>query len=244
MAKPVDNNKRNEKEEELNPLVNRGKLPKVDSDDDVSRKRTLRGLLAILAILLGVAWVVVDDKEAVQSEDSVLLKKTQKSQGLSKGACPQFCNARLQQRKKHHGGDFLKQRDLLLQLDAAKQKLVDDLKKKYGEFFDPLWMQDGDLREGFAGINGNQISTARFRRKLKMKLYEMQHAIRVENENMEGCNCNEESARRRLVPKTIVLPDLQQTYSKFVWATGGHSAGMLTIVLLSLASGAIFRQFL
>jgi hypothetical protein len=168
---------------------------------------------------------VIDDEEAVRSQESSFAKLKKESKGFSKGACPQFCQARLEQRKKHHGGDYLKAKDMMEQLEKAKLKLIDDMKVHYGEYYDSMWMKNGKWRQGFSGINANGISTARFRRKLKMKLLEVQVAVRKENENLEGCNCNQES-RRRLEPSTIVLPDLQQTYSKFVWATGGNSIGM------------------
>lgn len=228
--KQADSYNDNENDEEGVPLY-RGRLFKSDASDEVKRRRAIRGLLAILVILLGVAWVVVDDKEAVHTEDGMLAKEKKKPKaGSAKNFCPQFCAARLGQRMKHHGGDFLKQSDLMRKVDSAKGKLVDDLKVKYGEYFDKVFIKDGELRKGFSGLNQNEISTARFRRKLKMKLLEVQVAIRWENENMEGCNCNEEPAqgRRSLAAQTVVLPELRQTFSQFVWATGGHSAGKST----------------
>lgn len=228
--KQADSYDENEKDEEEVPLY-RGRLFKSNTADEVKRRRSIRGLLVILVILLGVAWVVVDDKEAVHTEDGVIAKEKKKPKTSAKGFCPQFCAARLNQRMKHHGGDFLKQSDLMRNIDSTKGKLVADLKVKYGEYFDKMFIKDGELRKGFSGLNHNDISTSRFRRKLKMKLLQMQVAIHWENENLEGCNCNEQPAqgRRSLAAKTVVLPELRQTFSQFVWATGGHSAGKSTL---------------
>ena len=60
-----------------------------------------------------------------------------------------------------------------------------------------------------------------------MKLLEMQIAIRTENEQLQGCNCNADKSaghNRHLEAKAFVLPELRKTFSNFVWATGGHSA--------------------
>ena len=208
-------------EVEVTPMY-RGPLYKKDATE-MARRKLIRGLLVILGILVAVAYLVVERKQKASGAQSEVLKETVPK--VPQGVCPQFCQARLAQRKKHHGGDFLKPSDLAEQFQAGKNKLVEDLKVKYGSFYDAIMTEDGHWRKGFSGINKNDISGGRFRRKLKMKLLEMQAAIRADNSHMEGCNCNEEdSLRRRLEPKTIVLPQLQETYSTFVWATGGHSA--------------------
>ena len=208
-------------EVEVAPIY-RGPLYKKDVKE-VERRKLIRGLLVVLGILMGVAYLVVERKQKASGAESEVLKETVPK--VPRGVCPQFCHARLEQRKKHHGGDFLKSSDLAEQFHAAKKKLIEDLKDKYGSFYDAILTEDGQWRKGFSGINTNDISGGRFRRKLKMKLLEMQAAIRADNAHMEGCDCNkEDSRRRRLEPKTLVLPQLQDTYSNFVWATGGHSA--------------------
>lgn len=208
-------------EDEVTPIY-RGPLYQKDAKE-VERRKLIRGLLVVLCILVGVAYLVVESKQKASGAESEVLKETVPK--VPQGVCPQFCRARLEQRKKHHGGDFLKPSDLAEQFHAAKKKLVADLKEMYGSFYDAILTEDGQWRKGFSGINTNDISGGRFRRKLKMKLLEMQAAIRADNAHMEGCNCNEEDLlRRHLEPKTLVLPQLQETYSNFVWATGGHSA--------------------
>lgn len=140
-------------------------------------------------------------------------------------SCPQFCHDYLE-RQQHSATDFLstssKPSDLLLQLELAKEKLFDDLKTDYGEFFETMWV-DNLPREDFAGAG--PLSVQRFRRKLKMKLYEMQEAVRVENERKEGCNnCDNEEHEFLESPNKTTYP--KTYYSKFVWATGGQSTGV------------------
>jgi hypothetical protein len=212
-----------EKTSEADPIY-RGPLYKKDPEE-VKRRTLIRSLLAILLILIAIAFVVINGKEEEAATASENAKE--KVQKIPKGVCPKLCYARLEQRKKHHGGDLLKASDLLQQFETAKSLLIEDIKEKYGSYYDKIMLKDGKWRKGFTGINSNGISEERFRRKLKIKLLEMQEAIREENSHLEGCNCNELSSskqNRRLDPKTLTLPEVPLTYTKFVWATGGHSA--------------------
>ena len=207
----------------IEPLL-RGPLYTKDPDG-TKRRKLICSLVAILVILLAVAFLVVGRKEEQIATEEELEKETVLK--VPSKVCPQFCQARLEQRKKHHGGDFLKQSDLMNQFQIAKSKLVDDLKVKYGSYYDNMMTENGRWRKGFSGVNENNISSERFRRKLMMKLLEMQIAIRTENEHIQGCNCNTDKSsgkNRRLETKAFVLPELRKTFSNFVWATGGHSA--------------------
>jgi hypothetical protein len=210
-----------------NSPVYRGRLfPKAK---DIPKRHIARGILVLLVVLFGFLWLVVDSKEEASAEKTEAVRE--KSRKIPQGFCNQFCKARLDQREKHHGGDFLKAGDLLSNLKSAKADVEADLKLKYGQYYDKIMLKGGKWRQAFQGANP-KVSGRRFRRKLKMKILQMQVAIRKENENLEGCNCNptsqaegSSSGRRRLdATRQIVLPDLPQTYSKFVWATGGHSA--------------------
>jgi hypothetical protein len=207
----------------IGPLL-RGPLYTRDPEE-TKRRKLIRSLLAVLVVLLAVAFVLVGHKEEVAATEGELAKET--VQKIPPKLCPKFCEARLEQRKKHHGGDFLQPTDLMTQFQIAKNKLVDDLKVKYGTYYEDIMLENGQWRKGFSGVNKNSISSERFRRKLMMKVLEMQIALRAENEHLEGCNCNTDQSsghNRRLETKTLVLPELRQTYSNFVWATGGHSA--------------------
>jgi hypothetical protein len=212
-----------EKTSETDPIY-RGPLYKKDPDE-IKRRTLIRSLLAFLVILIAIAFVVINGKEeeaaAVSENAKEIVRK------VPRNFCPKLCNARLEQRKKHHGGDLLKASDLLQQFETAKNLLIEDLKDKYGSYYDEIMLKDGKWQKGLTGINSNGISEERFRRKLKIKLLEMQEAIREENAHLEGCNCNEvptSGKHRRLDTKTLTLPEVPMTYIKFVWATGGHSA--------------------
>ena len=207
----------------VGPIL-RGPLYKKDPDE-VKRRSLIRVLLAVLVFLLVVAFFVMGRKE--EDEATQVMHSIETVRKVPIKMCPQFCNARLEQRKKHHGGDFLKPDDLMELYETAKSDLVDDLRNKYGKYYDDIMLDNGEWRKGFTGVNKNKISSLRFQRKLKMKLLQMQLAIRSENDNLEGCNCNQNadsSPNRRLANKTVVLPEIHQTFTKFVWATGGHSA--------------------
>ncbi|KAI2500373.1 hypothetical protein MHU86_14116 [Fragilaria crotonensis] len=218
-----DNDEDEGEEVTIGPLL-RGPLYTKDPGEG-KRRKLIRGMLAILVILLAVAFVVVGRKEEKAASGDVIAKET--VQKVPPKLCPRFCQARLEQRKQHHGGDFLKASDLMQQFQTAKKNLDDDLKVKYGKYYDDMMLENGKWRKGFSGANENNISSERFRRKLMMKLLEMQVAIHADNEHLEGCNCTRygsSSQNRRLETQTLVLPEIQQTFSNFVWATGGHSA--------------------
>jgi hypothetical protein len=207
----------------IGPLL-RGPLYTKDPGE-TKRRKLIRGMLAVLVVLLAVAFVVVGRKEEEAASEDVVAKETVRK--VPSKLCPQFCKARFEQRKKHHGGDFLKPSDLMQRFQTAKKNLDDDLKVKYGKYYEDMMLENGQWRKGFSGANKNNISSERFRRKLIMKLLETQVAIRDDSEHLEGCNCTKYGSPgqiRRLETQTLVLPDLQQTFSNFVWATGGHSA--------------------
>jgi hypothetical protein len=53
---------------------------------------------------------------------------------VAAGECRKLCKAsRLNQRRKHHGGDYLTNDDLLQFVQKPRDQVVDDLKNKYGE---------------------------------------------------------------------------------------------------------------
>mmetsp|Transcript_17490 Transcript_17490/g.26477 ORF Transcript_17490/g.26477 Transcript_17490/m.26477 type:complete len:690 (-) Transcript_17490:415-2484(-) len=194
---------------------------------EVRRRRGfLQAALVIVTVFVGIAWLTVDSKEETRAKQMEVMKE--KSVKNSSSYCSQLCPARLAQRKRRHGGDLRDIKDLSSNVQSAKVKLVEDLKKKYGSYYDTIMMENGKWRGGFQAVTP-EISGPRFRRKLKMKILEMQVLLQAENSNVDGCDCNEEKgskykSRRQLEVENVVLPDLKQTYANFVWATGGHSA--------------------
>lgn len=155
--------------------------------------------------------------------------------------CGKFCEARLAQRVHHYGGDWLVTKDMLKTVKEARDKQIEKLKVDYGpEYFDAIFLVNGtSIRQLLVSANETHgQSLQRFQRKLQMKILSVQMALQEENKDLEGCNCTSVDEghgavtslgqRRRLEDdhnkRQIVLPDLESTFAKFVWATGGHSA--------------------
>ena len=142
--------------------------------------------------------------------------------------------SRLNQRRKHHGGDYLTNDDLLQLVQTSRDQVVDDLKNKYGEdhFTNIFESSKGKFRQNFIGATDNGPSIKRFQRKLQIKILEVQAAIYQENIDFmkKGCNCNDvqrNETGRHLLQKDmqkIVLPSVEPFFSHFVWSTAGHSA--------------------
>jgi hypothetical protein len=152
--------------------------------------------------------------------------------------CGKFCEARLRQRSTHHGGDWLSPKEMLELAKKARINMIQQLEQEYGSTYYQAIFLDGDKpRQVFVSANEtNGKSLERFRRKLQFKVLEVQMALQQENESLEGCNCTTSANRRRLQQddstkkRQIVLPEVKPYYSKFVWATGGHSAAAVSFV--------------
>lgn len=135
------------------------------------------------------------------------------------------CRAHVQQHKERWGGDLLNLADVRTLVNQARDELIAQLKVDYGEDnFVNIFTVNGTSqgRQAFVSANVEEgQSIERFKRKLKMKILEMQATIRAERESLK------ESSRRRV----LAAPDF---YQRFVWATGGHSA--------SAGHGNIFNE--
>jgi hypothetical protein len=198
-------------------------------------------IILLLLGLLGGFMLLLDKKEmdvqhhGAEPKGEVKIKQVP---ALSREACGSFCQARLKQRRRHHGGvDFLSNDELLQSVLKSRAATVDDLKLKYGADYFPKIFESskGKLRQTFVSAAEGGPSLKRFQRKLQMKILQVQAGIYQENaELMEDCNCNNDEApsqgnstaqrRRRLKTRTALLPPIAAYFSNFVWATGGHSA--------------------
>jgi hypothetical protein len=154
--------------------------------------------------------------------------------------CGKFCEARLQQRSTHHGGDWLSPKEMLELAKKARTNMIQRLEQEYGsKYYQAIFLDNNKPRKVFVSANEtNGKSLEKFRRKLQFKVLEVQMALQQENESLEGCNCTSAAANRRRLQqqddstkkRQIVLPEVKPFYSKFVWATGGHSAAAVSFV--------------
>jgi len=231
------------KEEQAEEVVPLKAIHGGSSNKSISRSRAgpIQRLLGILTVIAAVALIFVFMEKR---EDESIIPSDIESQNrtkIAKKQCPKFCKARLAQRISHQGGDLLHSQDLLVLATKAREDLIKTLKQDYGEdVFKAMFEEPDGTSRGYTAfwgageesLNQSNIgpSKARFRRKLKMKLLEVQSAVLKGESSLSGCNCvPATTGGRRLQNQTankneVILPELPRSYSKFVWATGGHSA--------------------
>lgn len=195
------------------------------------RKRSLAPFVIGIMILAALGCVVLilgkrDEEAAVRHERTGEIKR---KVVMPTGVCGDFCQARLQQRRAHHGGDYLSNDDLLTLVQDARQTVVSHLKVKYGdEYFSKMFESSkGKIRLAFVGTG--KTSMQRFQRKLQLKILEVQAAIHQDNTQLRsGCDCNggleENATTARRLKEKVVMPSIDSFFADFVWATTGHSA--------------------
>lgn len=137
--------------------------------------------------------------------------------------CLGVCRSRQETRQKKFSGDLLNRQDLRNMVQSAKDKLVEKLKVDYGEYFEEIFVGPG---KSFSQFHSDGPSVDRLRRKLMIKVLEMQTHLMEQEKNVGGvCDCSEDG---RALVKEVRLPELflqaPDTYAKYVWATGGHSS--------------------
>ena len=132
-------------------------------------------------------------------------------------ACTGACLTHVQNHQERWGGDLLNTQDMIRLVTRARDKMIDRLKVDYGDYYAKIFEVDGKSRGRTAFVSAHPeegVSTARFKRKLKMKILTMQIKIKSERESQS------ERSWRHL----DVLPPLPDHYERMVWATGGHSS--------------------
>jgi hypothetical protein len=197
-----------------------------------SRFRLLQRFVGVIAIVGAICLLVVLREKSKEESSAPTEQKGHSRAKIPPGQCPKFCEARLAQRVYHQGGDLLQPPDLLNAATRAREQMVLTLKGQYGEDVYKAMFEDPDgtsrgIKTFWGAGDTAEIegpSKARFRRKLKIKLLEVQRAIREGESHVSGCDCMGKKGRRLQDPNAVVLPELPFSYSMFVWATGGHSA--------------------
>jgi len=230
------------KEEQAEEVVPLKAIHGGSSNKSISRSRAgpIQRLLGILTVIAAVALIFVFMEKR---EDESIIPSDIESQNrtkIAKKQCPKFCKARLAQRISHQGGDLLHSQDLLVLATKAREEMIKTLKQDYGEdVFKAMFEEPDGTSRGYTAFWGagdkssnptdQGPSKARFRRKLKIKLLEVQSAVLKEESSLLGCNCVATMIGSRHQDGNtnndeVTLPEIPRSYSKFVWATGGHSA--------------------
>jgi len=158
-----------------------------------------------------------------------------------------LCSSVCQQRRKKRSesvrdnANLLNTRELVQQVSAAKDRLLDKLRKDYGDYFEPLFVDEetGNYRP-FGPVTEDGPSLERLKRKLTIKVLSMQLTLDHQDSDFHGCDCSggkDQALRNDVVDSldpedsSAVFEGINGTakhgggvFEKYVWATGGHSA--------------------
>ena len=182
----------------------------------------LMAVLCFAILFLKVASIAEEEGDTV--EHVQVRTKGLERNDESDGQCLGLCSARSKSRQEQFQGDLLNRDDLLNMVHTAKDKLVAKVKEDYGQYFEMIFMGDN---KSFQPITSNGKSMEKLKRRLMIKVLEVQTNLMEQEKNVADiCDCSE--AGRALVkeiqslgPESLHVP---KTYSRYVFAVGGHSS--------------------
>jgi len=204
------------------------------------RVGVIQRVLGIITAIAAVTLILIPRENNKEETANPSYNERDRHSKIPPMQCSNFCEARLAQRISHHGGNLLLPQDVLALATKAREEMIKTLKQDYGEdVFKAMFEEPDGTSRGYTAFWGagdkssnptdQGPSKARFRRKLKIKLLEVQSAVLKEESSLLGCNCVATMIGSRHQDGNtnndeVTLPEIPRSYSKFVWATGGHSA--------------------
>lgn len=183
--------------------------------------------------------IVAEEKKEVPAEEIVEEKKEDAIQkefnsntADNGGVCSDVCFDRRKKRTEQFGGDLLDRKDIIQLVTAEKEKMIKKLHHDYGkDNFEKMFVDNGENpnESGFRGIKpftAGGESMKRLKRKIQIKVLSMQVLLKNSESNINGCDCtNGDKSLGKSVERTeAATAGIDTKYSKYVWATGGHSA--------------------
>ena len=231
----------------LNTLANstNGGRYTVGNSTNRGRRRVRNLELAVFAIALIAFfvffWVVSSGKmlESFTENDKKKGKAGQWQWSSGKKAnmiCSCVCSQRRRKRSENGEVDLLNNAELFQRATKARDRLLDKLKKDYGDYFEPIFVdtENGGYRPFKPS---NDVSMDRLKRKLKIKVLSMQKKLKNQDSDFHGCDCShgrDQSFRIKQVleldtdDESMLFEGMEegkpQYFEKYIWATGGHSA--------------------
>jgi hypothetical protein len=209
------------------------------------------GLLLVSAILYGWDAGVAED-EIMEDIELKTLNETQieTSKTITEGtitqpplseqpktivdvaSCDDVCEKRETNRKTKFGGDILDPKEVLRLAKAARDETIALIKEDYGKYFDGIFVKPSNdtnpnaqpIYKGMEGVTPEGPSRDRLKRKLKLKVLKMMHAVRTSESNVIGCDCNKKEGRVNEEADESIF-EASDYYEKYVFANGGHSQG-------------------
>jgi hypothetical protein len=200
----------------------------------VSRKSSVQVIVMIILAFSAILFYSTGMAAEDQNPQDVVIReeKIERNDGANR-RCFELCEARRKMRLDHFGGDVFNSNDLYHMALAANAKMISKMKVDYGpsHFSNIFEETDTAGKTRYRGVGSipkkDGSSTDRLKRKIRMKILSAQTEIRKKDGNFEGCDCM--NGDKPLVSGAAIgnakeLKETEQTYARYVWATGGHSA--------------------
>jgi hypothetical protein len=147
--------------------------------------------------------------------------------------CSDICEKRETKRKEKFGGDLLDPKDVLRLAKAARDETIALLREDYGKYFDGIFVKASNNTNPNAEPSYHSTKPAtpdgpsrgRLKRKMKLKVLKVMHAIRTSESNVIGCDCINKEGTPNGPADDDALFETPDYYEKYVFANGGHSQG-------------------
>lgn len=203
-------------------------------------------IFLLILMLFGSTFYVYDEEKLKQkltvnnqhveikaADNAGLANDTTQAKTVKVKSCNDLCEKRETIRKDKFGGDLLDPKEILRLAKQGRDKTIAALKEDYGEYFESMFVEKSAEENngspkywGMSCIKSQDQqrceSRDRLKRKLKIKVLRMMHALKTSESNVVGCNCLEKNGKPNGKADEYVYetPDF---YEKYVFANGGHS---------------------
>jgi hypothetical protein len=204
------------------------------AEPSVSRKSVqfiIMILLAFSSILLYLTGMAAEDTSPQDVE--VRDEKIERKNDGANRRCFDLCEARRKMRLDHFGGDVLNWNELYHMALAANTKMISAMKVDYGpSHFSNIFEETDSAAQktryrGVGSIPEDGKSMDRLKKKIRMKIMSAQTEIRKKDENFQGCDCmngDKPLGSESAIGNATESKEVEHTFARYVWATGGHSA--------------------
>jgi len=209
----------------------------IDTAQTQPRRQLQTAMFAAIGIIaLFVFFSVVSESETFAAKSDIAQVRQSgggKAKKKANGICLKLCEKRHQKRFEVFQGDLLDPKGLLELASTEKERLLEKLRKDYGKYFEPIFVDDttGGYRP-CSGVTEDGPSFERLKRKLKIKILSMQSKIYLQDSDMSGCDCTNAEGKavrsdiKEIDDESLLFKGIDRSslFEKYVWATGGHSA--------------------
>ena len=205
-----------------------------------SSRRSTQLVVVITLLLSGVLfyWIGMS-AEGTSPQDVITRSSVIKRNDEADRMCYHICEGRRKHRQERYGGDLTAPKEMYDMALAGKEKMIAQFKKDYGTHFDKIFASTSVEKtklsyrpvEAAAGVPTTSING--LKRKLKIKILQVQTELQRRDKLVNGCNCIGGAKAVGEVSNTTSFRE-DPFFAKYVWATGGHSA--------AAAHGNVFNE--